>query len=150
MRESIGSVFLYNIIIVFVFLVFAFLAAIMSYSKAFKVNSRIVATIEKFEGYNQLAKDEVAVFLSGMGYRFDDDYKCTNSKTGQTPIENGFPYHVCVYGPERAGNNHYRYEVVSYMHFDFTAVGVVFSIPVYTKTNSMYDYSCALMGVCRV
>lgn len=140
MREGIGSVFLYNIIIVFVFLVFAFLAAIMSYSKAFKVNSRIVATIEKFEGYNSLAIGEVQTFLQGMGYRREDNYTCPD-RNGTPAAENGFPYRVCIYGPESTSNNHYRYEVISYMHFDFSAVGVVFSVPVYAKTNSMYKYS---------
>ena len=38
MREGIGSVFLYNIIILFVIIVFGLLSATISYYKAFKVN----------------------------------------------------------------------------------------------------------------
>ena len=140
MREGIGSVFLYNMIIVFIFLIFAFLAAIMSYSKAFKVNSRIVSIIEKFEGPNDYAMTEIERYLHGMGYRGDSNPDCPASRSGLAPKSHDMRYRVCIYGPEDTGNHNYRYEVVTYMNFDFTAFGVVFSIPVYAKTNSMYRF----------
>ena len=51
MREGIGSVFLYNIIIVFIVITFGFLSASLSYMKAFKVNGKIANALEKYEGY---------------------------------------------------------------------------------------------------
>ena len=64
MRESIGSSFMYGIIAIFIVMVFAILAGTMSYFKAFKVNSHIVGILEKYEGYNDLAIDEIRRTLS--------------------------------------------------------------------------------------
>ncbi len=45
MREGIGSIALYNIIIVFITITFAILAGTLSYSEAFKANNRIINAI---------------------------------------------------------------------------------------------------------
>ena len=52
MRQSIGTTFMLNFIILFIFLVFAFLAGTLSYYKAYRINNSIVHEIERFEGYN--------------------------------------------------------------------------------------------------
>ena len=58
MNQSVGSIALYNIVLIFIVIVFAFLAATVSYSKAFRVNSRIIFAIEKYEGYNDLKQSK--------------------------------------------------------------------------------------------
>ena len=63
MREGIGSVFLYNMIILFIIIVFGLLSATISYYKAFKVNERLLFMIDKFEGYNNLSVEEMHDFL---------------------------------------------------------------------------------------
>ena len=52
MRQAIGSVPMYNIIIIFIVITFGFLSATLSYMKAFKVNGRIAKALENYEGYN--------------------------------------------------------------------------------------------------
>ena len=59
MRESIGTVTLLNFVIVFIFVVFAFLMGTFSYYKAYKVNNYMVAAIEKYEGFNELSHAEI-------------------------------------------------------------------------------------------
>ena len=71
MRESIGSVFLYNIIILFVIIVFGLLSATISYYKAFKVNERLLYSLDKFEGYNQFSREEMETYLSSIGYTYN-------------------------------------------------------------------------------
>ena len=68
MSTSIGHTFLYNLIILFIIIIFAFLSGTLSYYKAFKVNNRIVYIIEKYEGYNEFAKTEIETLLSNLGY----------------------------------------------------------------------------------
>ena len=53
MRTPIAYTFIFNLMIIFILIVFAFMAGTMSYYKAFKVNNRIVHSIEKFEGFNE-------------------------------------------------------------------------------------------------
>lgn len=75
MRESIGTVSLLNFVLFFIFLVFAFLAGSMSYYKAFRVNNLMVSAIEKYEGFNEYAKEEIDVSVSNLGYE-NVDFEC--------------------------------------------------------------------------
>lgn len=68
MRESIGTSFTLNFIVLFIFLVFAFLAGTLSYYKAYRVNNYIVNAIEKFEGYNDYSIAEIQKGLTAIGY----------------------------------------------------------------------------------
>ena len=68
MRESIGTSFMLNFIVLFIFLVFAFLAGTLSYYKAYRVNNYIINAIEKFEGYNVYSTAEIEKGLSSIGY----------------------------------------------------------------------------------
>lgn len=148
MRDGIGSIFLYNIIIVFILLVFAFLAAIMSYNKAFKINSRIVGIIEKYEGYNALAVAEIDQDLTSIGYRRSGEgmTNCAERPGGDLQDDNTSndgTYAYCIYffDPNVTGHNHYRYGVTSFISFDFPFVDVVFKLPIYAETDSMYNFS---------
>ena len=88
MRESFGSVFLYNIIILFLFITFAFLSGTLSYTKAFKANSFIATAIEKFEGYNDLSREEVLTDIQGIEDFFGDmDFKVAGTVEGITSIQ---------------------------------------------------------------
>ena len=55
MKQSFGSIYMFNFIIFFIVIVFAFIMGIISYNRAFKVNSRIINEIETHEGYNRYA-----------------------------------------------------------------------------------------------
>jgi len=57
MRESFGSVFLYNIIILFLIITFAFLSGTLSYTKAFKMKNAVISAIEQYDAAGCFAKD---------------------------------------------------------------------------------------------
>lgn len=76
MRESIGTAFMLNFIVLFIFLVFAFLAGTFSYYKAYRINSYIVNAIEVYEGYNQYAKEYIEQGLSSLGYDVTTKVDC--------------------------------------------------------------------------
>lgn len=76
MRESIGTSFMLNFIILFIFLVFAFLAGTFSYYKAYRINNYIVNAIEKYEGYNEYSRAEIAKGLSALGYDITTKIGC--------------------------------------------------------------------------
>ena len=100
MRESIGSVFLYNIIILFVIIVFGLLSATVSYYKAFKVNERLLYSLDKFEGYNQFSREEMETFLSSIGYTYNPDGQtdCPEEKDGGILVRSkDAKYLYCVY-----------------------------------------------------
>ena len=84
MRESIGTAFMLNFIVLFIFLVFAFLAGTFSYYKAYRVNNYIVNSIEMYEGYNQYSKAQIDVGLTSMGYDITTKVDCPDKQTGNS------------------------------------------------------------------
>ncbi len=154
MRESIGSAFLYNIIFVFIIIVFGLLSATISYYKGFKVNTRILASINKFSGYNDLANKEIENYLSSIGYTVNSNNDKCSADRGKgelvRPSGTNSPsnYLYCVYyiandnskSSVKSNGNYYSYGVKSYIYVDLPIVGK-FKIPVYSKGERIYRFS---------
>lgn len=167
MREGIGETFTYNIIILFIIIVFAILAATISYYKAFKVNNRILDSIEKFEGYNDAARKDIEGKLKTIGYTVNTENAKCPERNGMALEKQDGTYLYCVYYHEndvgradidakRTGNKavsgkkavnkdnepvYYNYSVASYIYIDLPIAGQ-FKIPVYTKGERTYNFSC--------
>lgn len=148
MREGIGSVFLYNIIIVFIVITFGFLSASLSYMKAFKVNGKIANSLEKFEGYNMLSDKEITETLNTIGYRTETPKCETRTHNGITyqPVAAGSykNHEYCLYeyisGTDFEGG-YFSYGIVTYINLDIPIIGGIFKIPVYSETESIFKFS---------
>jgi hypothetical protein len=146
MNESIGSVSLYNIIIAFLAITFAFLAGAVSYSKAFRVNTRIVQAIETYEGYNEQAITDINRQLNNLGYRqkpLGEYYSCPmkgDMQAKQTTVDAIYSNYVyCVYEfPD--GNDRYHYGVLTYIYIDIPIIGDLLEIPIYSISDSYYRF----------
>ena len=141
MKESIGSTASLNIIFAFIAIVFAFLAASLSYYKAFKVNNIITNTIEKYEGYNQLSIDEINNKLSSIGYqRFSGN--CPNDKSFNghsfSLVEDNSIEGICVYINNDSNNDFYQYGIITYMTINLPILNELVKIPITTVTNEIY------------
>jgi hypothetical protein len=84
MRESIGTSFMLNFIILFIFLVFAFLAGTFSYYKAYRINNYIVNAIEKYEGYNEYSRAEIEKGLTSLAYDITTKTDCPDTWTNSS------------------------------------------------------------------
>ena len=144
MSGSIGHTFLYNLIIIFIVIVFAFLSGTLSYYKAFKVNNRIVHALEKYEGYNELSKAEIDIVLGNLGYSLEDA-NCKQEYKNMYLIgalqEN---YKYCIYidtlNPQKG--SYYTYGVLTYMNLDLPIIDVI-DLPVFSRTNRLYKFTKA-------
>jgi len=151
MRESIGSVFLYNIIIVFIVITFGFLSASLSYMKAFKVNGKIANALEKYEGYNWLSDKEIAKTLTAIGYR-TGEIECPESLhkddrgEGYTALPSaGYKKHqYCIYeyikGTDFKGG-YFNYGILTYIYLDIPILGGTFKVKVYSESESIFKFS---------
>jgi hypothetical protein len=140
MRESLGSAFMYNIIIIFLLVVFAMISGTLSYYKAFKVNTFITDAIEKFEGYNHLSVAEIDRSLRTIGYSLDPSFKCPRRR-GVEPITkpSGVNHRYCVYLYDE-GLGYRTYGVVSYINLDIPVIGQLVRVPIYSQTLRLYDF----------
>ena len=160
MRESIGAVSLLNFVIFFILLIFAFLMATFSYYKAFKVNNFMVSSIEKYEGFNTLSKEEMEQKMIGLGYQFID-FKCPTTMKGGYQLMNdkfsvltsgsdtGYSGY-CVYvndkdvvGDVNSLDTYDSYQVTTIITFNFPIVQNTLKLRVNSKTGRIYNFECA-------
>lgn len=134
MKQAIGATQIINYVIVFIVITFGFLIATLSYMKAFKVNSAISNSIEKFEGYNEFSETEITKKLSTIGYR-TGDFSCGENS------ENIPGFHACV---EQIGNantgSYIRYKITTFIEFG-PILGQHFEIPIKSQTEKIYVFS---------
>ncbi len=166
MRQSIGTTFMLNFIILFIFLVFAFLAGTLSYYKAYRVNNAIVHAIERYEGYNSYSIAEIEDRLAGLAYETSIDGYCPSEwKTAEmyvndynnpgylTTLDDGrgrLGYCIYVYeednnfaaygGGLETTDTYYTYGVLTYLQFQFPGLQYLLKIPIFSRTNRMYYY----------
>ncbi len=148
MKESLGLTVTINIVIIFLLVAFVFVVGIISYSKAFKAASLVVKSLEKFEGYNGLAYDDINKNLNTLGYERGDSSKCAatkNSTIGEgqlARLTEGEYFNYCIYYFNNDGDDkHYSYGVVTYMTLDFSMFNLKAKFPVYAKTTRIYRFS---------
>lgn len=134
MRQSVGMSQQLNIIIIYILIVFALIAASLSYYKAFKINNVIVSSIEKYEGYNDLAKTEISSSLSTLGYQ-QMSVVCEKGNIADKSV--GY----CIYGPNKKENSDdkvesYSYKVTTYMYIDLPIINMI-RIPIKASTTQI-------------
>lgn len=147
MRQAIGSVPMLNIIMIFIVITFGFLAATLSYMKAFKVNSSIAKSLENYEGYNVLSDKEIANNLNTLGYKqgTPGSFVCEERNGVQPTQALTDKNHVyCLYELEHYENNgkktnFFNYAIVTYIYLDLPGVNTI-RIPIYSETEKIYEF----------
>lgn len=140
MKEAIGSIPLYNFIIIFIVITFGFLSATLMYYKAFKLNSKIAYSLEKYEGYNSLSIDEINNNLSTLGYRVGKTANCPTKK-GNLKDSTKINYPICIYEITREDSAYFNYGIITYIYMDIPLIGGTFKIPVYTESEKIFKFS---------
>lgn len=143
MKESIGYTVTLNIIIVFITIVFAFLFAVLIYYKSNKASNIITTAIEKYEGYNETAENEINDKLTSIGYKFHN-ISCPNSITDKeaedercTLDSNDVGY--CVY--KCYDGEYIYYKIRTNTMINIPIIDNILNIPIYSNTNRLYNFS---------
>lgn len=137
MKESVSYTYLLNIIIIFILVAFMVLMATLSYTKAFRVNSKIANAVEICEGYNSCSEPEVNRIINNYGYQ-NRVSSCPKKNGVQGTKKNGF----CLYEYNPDGDSkHYSYGILTFMYIDIPVIGDLVKIPVYSKTDRIYYFS---------
>lgn len=133
MKQGVGFSVTINIIAIFIVVTFAFLVASLNYYKAYKVNNAIADSIEKYEGFNDLAKKEIEQKLIGLGY-VNGGGSCSSENLN----DSNFSY--CVYA-ETTTNGKLKYKIVTFLNFNIPIINQTMNLPVKTYTKPIYQFS---------
>lgn len=146
MRASVGGVSLLNIFIVFFLLVVFLLTGTVMYYKGYKVNSKIIESLEKYEGYNGDSAKDIDRVLSSLGYRKSSNNRCLSQGFCRNP---NYDFKLtCSIDAKADANNsetingrYIRYEVTTYIFIDLPlGVGTI-KLPVKTRTNPIFQFT---------
>lgn len=135
MKESISYTYLLNMMLVFIFVSFSVVMVTISYTKAYRISSKIADAIEDAEGYNEKSVNEINRLIRAFGYQ-QPNITCKERSTGvviETDIKG-----ICIY--EIDSDNYYSYGITTYMLFDLPLVNKL-RIPVYNTTEKIYKFN---------
>ena len=82
MRESFGSTWLFQIVIVFILIFTGYICLSINHSKAFAIKNDIILELQRNGGYNETAAANVKILLERSGYRTAGT--CDKDWTGYT------------------------------------------------------------------
>ena len=98
-------------------------------------------SIEKYEGYNDLAIKEITSQMESLGYS-KNKISCAKDSKGCSLVKeiagtgkNGY----CVYECEKS-DEYYYYRIRTNMMINIPIINNILNIPIYSSTNYMYDY----------
>lgn len=135
MREAVGNTFIVNLVIIFVIIFIVLFVGSTSYTKAYKVKTRIINIIEENDGNIGASQAEIDKFLGDIGYRIvGKKTTCPKHYTsGSIPSpSNGYRY--CIETFDKGGVTYYG--VTAYMYFEIPIIGAHLELPVYGETKS--------------
>ena len=153
MKESVGYTVTLNIVITFIIIIFAFLSAALIYFKSNKVSNVITETIQKYEGYNYIAQNEIDAKLTSIGYSrkpVNCDkyyYKLSDKEQKECPISkklNEGKDGYCVFECREMfdGEYYYYYKISTNLVFNVPIINEMLDIPIFSNTSRLYDFEC--------
>ncbi len=135
MKEAIGTSMIFNLVMLFVGVFIALYVGTIAYSKGFKVRNRLIDIIEKYETYNDSARQEIEENLSSIGYQIVDR-ECP-SRDNAVNVDNDSNYRYCIYRYTTTKGDYYG--VTVFIHFDLPLIGNFLEFPLYGETRILFD-----------
>lgn len=150
MRESIGSAWIYGLVLTFTLIFAGFLVLALSYSKAYKLKNEMTSMIEKYEGlttmgaYNNGGSIKIInQYLQNSGYNTkgtcqSGDYASDDlTSYVLVPAQDNKPYYYCVsYNTNRECRTLFR--VTLFYNFNLPVLGHLRQYMVSGQTNEIY------------
>ena len=151
MRESVGTTWIFQIVLTLILIFAAYLALTINYSRAFLVKNESLTIIEKHEGLTDAALEIVNNYLQSNGYH--EVGKCPSGWKGIESIysntieeaEEGKKYAWCatkISNYNTNAPNRSYYKIRMFFKFDLPVFGHIMTYNVDGKTyemNKTYD-----------
>jgi len=139
-KKAIGGAYVYNLVIIFLLIMFGFFLALFSYTKAYRVSKSVVTIIENHSGYNDNTQKDIDAYLNNMGYRVNSD-SCpqrNDSKGKKVDAIESTDSGLCIYEISKE-NSYITYGVVTYMTIDLPLINLI-KVPIYGETEKIYIF----------
>ena len=132
MRQSIGSTWLLQLMIVFILLFVGFIILTINYSKTIKIKNEVISMIERYEGLNENSITLVNNFLTTSGYAVTGE--CVSNSTSGIygalslndnslePARPNTKYYYCIKKYKGKNTSNY-YQISLFYKFNLLVIG---------------------------
>ena len=158
MRDAFGGVFMFNLLLVFIFIYVAFAAVSLNYAKAFKLKNSIISFIEENEiiDYRDInSNEEFNAILENANYKKE----CNNGNGIIRSVE-GFDIGYCYNGillmseeTKIAGTNssEINYQVMTFADWNLGALNKLLALAGKNANKQQYvDGTWTIKGTAKV
>lgn len=142
MKEVSGSMWTFQMIIIFIFIFTCFLSLVLSYSKAYTIKNRMLTIIEKYEGLTTESGEIISNFASEHSYKTTG--KCPSDYYGASDIygdvtfsesEENQKYYFC-FQEQTAANDQKYYNVIVFYKFNLPFIGEIATYKIEGETKT--------------
>lgn len=141
MKDSMGSVVLINIFIIFIVIYISLMSSIINYTKVFRVKNRIIEIIERYGGYTRNAEEEIEELFKDADMGYLGEYPCTevNEITTEnvTIKDKLFKCEIQKFGDNKIVGSYYK--VAVYVEFDIPLRKESIIIPLSGETKTVRE-----------
>ena len=150
MRETTGSTWSLQIMVLFILIFSAFIALVITYSKSYTVKNRIVTVFEKYESDSNDAIEIINSFLINKGYT--EKSHCPIDTSGKwygiSDLENfeseevndNTNYYYC-YSEKKYENGEKYYDIYVFYKFRLPFLGDLLTYNIHGKTKGLINTS---------
>lgn len=140
MRESMGTTWVFSLVLAFIMIFAGFLTLIITYSDVATRKNDVVEIIQKYEGFTSISQPLVNNVLLGTGYtgtgRCPEDYfaAVTSEIGGSKPSTQISNY--CVQRVESNGKT--KYNIILFFKFNLPVLGDLFTFNITGQTGNIH------------
>lgn len=136
MKESIGTTWIFGMVLIFILIFSSFLVLMINYSKVFSQKNEVVSILEKYEGYSSTSRTIIDNYLTASSYKTTgvcpDGYYGATSLDGKSgDVNQSSSYYYCI---NRDGN---KYEVILFYSFNLPVLGDFTKFNITGETNNI-------------
>ncbi|MCR5787486.1 MAG: hypothetical protein K6G37_00100 [Bacilli bacterium] len=147
MRQTIGSTWIYQLVIIFILIFVSFLTLSLTYSRAYKYKNEVLNIIEKNEGVTSKTIGTINSYLTYNSYSVKHSCPVGNKWYGVQTMESsnkveetraGVKYHYCL--RKRYSTKHkVYYELKMFFKFNLPVVENVGTFTIDGTTNDVFE-----------
>ena len=148
MREASGSTWSLQIMILFILIFSAFIALVITYSKAYTVKNRIVTVLEKYEFINDETINIINSFLVNRGYR--ETHHCPTDEESVwygVPDLNGNEYekadstnnYYYCFSEKKYNDGSKYFDIYVFYRFKLPFLGDIITYDIHGKTKGLLN-----------
>ncbi|MFI3260883.1 MAG: hypothetical protein R3Y13_04135 [bacterium] len=134
MRESMGTTWIFGLVLTFIMMFSTFLVLSLNYSGVYANKNDVISILQKYEGYTTKSEKLILTYLGASGYlnrgQCPDDYYGVTSSDGTGSLGAS----KSLYCIQQTGK---KYNIILFYKFNLPVIGNILDFRIIGQTNNI-------------